>query len=51
LQNIALAKLRRALAKREKPIVRRNPIQRVDQEPLFRSYVCVQLNTEKSIED
>jgi RNA polymerase primary sigma factor len=27
LQNIALAKLRRALAKREKPIVRRNPIQ------------------------
>ena len=27
LQNIALAKLRRALAKREKPIVRRDPIQ------------------------
>ena len=27
LQNIALAKLRRALAKREKPIVGRNPIQ------------------------
>jgi len=27
LQNIALAKLRKALAKREKPIVRRDPIQ------------------------
>src|SRR6266436_1033360 len=27
LQNIALAKLRRALAKREKPIVRRDPVQ------------------------
>jgi RNA polymerase primary sigma factor len=27
LQNIALVKLRRALAKREKPIVRRDPIQ------------------------
>ena len=27
LQNMALAKLRRALAKREKPIVRRDPIQ------------------------
>jgi hypothetical protein len=27
LQNIALAKLRRALAKREKPTVRRDPIQ------------------------
>src|SRR5712672_3489534 len=27
LQNVALAKLRRALAKREKPIVRRDPIQ------------------------
>jgi hypothetical protein len=27
LQNIALAKLRRAFAKREKPIVRRDPIQ------------------------
>ena len=27
LQNIALAKLRRALVKREKPIVRRDPIQ------------------------
>jgi len=27
LQNIALAKLRSALAKREKPIVRRDPIQ------------------------
>jgi len=31
LQNIALAKLRRALAKREKPIVRRDPVQ-------FRAY-------------
>jgi hypothetical protein len=27
LQNIALAKLRRALAKREKPVLRRDPIQ------------------------
>ena len=27
LQNVALAKLRRALAKREKPTVRRDPIQ------------------------
>jgi len=27
LQNIALAKLRKALAKRERPIVRRDPIQ------------------------